>query len=261
MRILFTSDLHGHMKSIKSYSDILKSGPYDIGIISGDIIDDGVPDQEIEEHFKNGILDPDDFIEELLEADKTFEEQMDERILKLHDPEAPMMKALILKEENIKKILFNSNKDIFIIPGNHDLTEWKSENNIHNIHNKRIPIGKYNIIGYKWTLLHKDVDDQFKDLKELKKIVNKKSILVTHEPPYGILDNKYNLESKIIHLGSRAILELVKSKKPKIHLFGHVHSMAGKKGKYINGSFPSKLQFFDIQLGFRVKVKMIKLNQ
>ena len=43
-------------------------------------------------------------------------------------------------------------------------------------------------------------------------------IVVTHNPPYGILDE---------NMGSVNILNFIMKAKPKYHLFGHIHSTAG----------------------------------
>ena len=45
-------------------------------------------------------------------------------------------------------------------------------------------------------------------------------ILVTHMPPYGILDED---------LGSPEILNFVLKSQPKYHLFGHIHATAGQE--------------------------------
>ena len=45
-------------------------------------------------------------------------------------------------------------------------------------------------------------------------------ILVTHYPPYGVLDEER---------GSLEILTFVLRSQPKYHLFGHIHSTAGKE--------------------------------
>lgn len=45
-------------------------------------------------------------------------------------------------------------------------------------------------------------------------------ILVTHYPPYGILDEG---------MGSTEILNFVMHSQPKYHLFGHIHSTSGQK--------------------------------
>ena len=56
-------------------------------------------------------------------------------------------------------------------------------------------------------------------------------ILVTHGPPYGILDvSSYGN----VNAGCEVLLEAVKVKKPKIHIFGHIHSGFGYQ--YIDGT-------------------------
>ncbi len=47
-------------------------------------------------------------------------------------------------------------------------------------------------------------------------------VLITHSPPYGIMDI-----DKTEHLGSQSLLERVKKIKPKIHIFGHIHPGSG----------------------------------
>lgn len=47
-------------------------------------------------------------------------------------------------------------------------------------------------------------------------------ILITHQPPYSILDLSGN-----INYGSRELLEKVSEIQPKYHLFGHIHDAYG----------------------------------
>jgi predicted phosphodiesterase len=61
-------------------------------------------------------------------------------------------------------------------------------------------------LSLKWDLISKDVD-----------------VLITHGPPYGILD----LNMRDEHCGDEALLEAVEQIKPKIHAFGHVHYSRG----------------------------------
>jgi Icc-related predicted phosphoesterase len=49
-------------------------------------------------------------------------------------------------------------------------------------------------------------------------------VLVTDGPPYGILDQTAPGEE---HLGCVELLKAVKAKKPKVHIFGHIHGGAG----------------------------------
>jgi len=47
-------------------------------------------------------------------------------------------------------------------------------------------------------------------------------VLITHHPPYNILDSAY-----LMHWGCRDLRDRVLKIRPKIHLFGHVHDDAG----------------------------------
>jgi Icc-related predicted phosphoesterase len=56
-----------------------------------------------------------------------------------------------------------------------------------------------------------------------KLISSKTDILITHGPPFGILD-KTNSEE---NTGCQDLLKKVKEIKPKYHLFGHIHEAYG----------------------------------
>jgi len=49
-------------------------------------------------------------------------------------------------------------------------------------------------------------------------------VLITHGPPYGILDQ---VDPDGEHLGCEELLRAVEEKKPKAHIFGHIHGGAG----------------------------------
>jgi Icc-related predicted phosphoesterase len=48
-------------------------------------------------------------------------------------------------------------------------------------------------------------------------------LLITHGPPFGILDQIFN-ES---HVGDKDLLHTVKQVRPKVHVFGHIHESFG----------------------------------
>ena len=54
------------------------------------------------------------------------------------------------------------------------------------------------------------------------KIPSDTNVLITHQPPYGILDYSVN-----INYGDRNLLEIVLRTKPKYHIFGHIHRSYG----------------------------------
>jgi Icc-related predicted phosphoesterase len=82
------------------------------------------------------------------------------------------------------------------------------------------------------------VDTEVKLSKKWDKIPDDTDILITHSPPYGILDKSEEGE----YLGSHTLRNQVMSRiKPKIHCFGHIHTHGGKKfdsmtTKFVNAS-------------------------
>jgi Icc-related predicted phosphoesterase len=50
-------------------------------------------------------------------------------------------------------------------------------------------------------------------------------ILVTHGPPFGILDQSY---SSTPHLGCEELIKAVVKLKPRLHIFGHIHGGHGQ---------------------------------
>eukprot|EP00466_Bigelowiella_natans_P008243 jgi/Bigna1/89807/estExt_fgenesh1_pg.C_560005 len=59
---------------------------------------------------------------------------------------------------------------------------------------------------------------------EFAQIPSNVDILVSHSPPYGILD----FTRKHIHAGCKELLSIVRKVKPKFHIFGHIHEGHGK---------------------------------
>ena len=64
-------------------------------------------------------------------------------------------------------------------------------------------------------------------------------ILITHGPPYGILDRtSFYHEGEDPHVGCKELLDAVTEKlKLRLHLFGHVHP---GHGVYSNNIWPTK---------------------
>ena len=105
------------------------------------------------------------------------------------------------------------------IPGNHELSFKidKSENIVKAMKEKDISVMQNSIddcdgvticsIGGDVSIADEDIPTDI-------------DILVTHYPPYGILDEG---------LGSAEILNFVMKSKPTYHLFGHIHATAGQE--------------------------------
>ncbi len=74
--------------------------------------------------------------------------------------------------------------------------------------------------------------------------VDSDTLLITHAPPKGILDNDF---------GSEAIREFVDAKKPKAHVFGHIHE--------VSGAFQSDTLFVNLPPAIRGKAGMLEINE
>lgn len=61
-----------------------------------------------------------------------------------------------------------------------------------------------------------------RQIKNYARIPGDTDVLITHTPPFGILD--FDDE---INYGSEEVLERVSAIRPKLHLFGHIHRNHG----------------------------------
>ena len=123
-----------------------------------------------------------------------------------------------------------------IIRGNHDidlnrqesLLEIEMPKRTFQLENSGITIGEIPIWGVPYPLSL--------DSEDWESIPIDTRILLTHRPPFSILDRPLLSPSK----GSKRLMRRVKLVKPDVHLFGHIHAGYGQKkiGKtlFINGS-------------------------
>jgi Icc-related predicted phosphoesterase len=69
----------------------------------------------------------------------------------------------------------------------------------------------------------------------MKQIPENTDVLISHSPPYGILDFDDN-----IHYGCSDLLEVIERITPRYHLFGHIHANHGikkiKQTTYVNSA-------------------------
>jgi Icc-related predicted phosphoesterase len=146
---------------------------------------------------------------------------------------------------------FSSQKFAYkvFIAGNHDFyfeTTVRSEleelipKNVIYLNDSGISIENINIWGspvtpwfYNWAFnRHRGAAIQ----KHWHMIPDNTDILLTHGPPYGILDRVINNKPS----GCKNLIQKVHEIKPKVHVFGHIHEAYGKLNKlgvkFINAS-------------------------
>ena len=108
------------------------------------------------------------------------------------------------------------------IPGNHELSFEidKSENIVKAMKEKDISVMQNSIIDCDGVTICSIGGDIIIADEDIPTDID---ILVTHYPPYGILDEG---------LGSTEILNFVMKSKPTYHLFGHIHTTAGQEFQF-----------------------------
>jgi len=136
-----------------------------------------------------------------------------------------------LSEDFAKKILDKTKFKTFVVRGNWD-HELKTKNrNVKILENEIVEYKGYYFLGVDWGYYSK--------IHELSKGKDpKKLVLITHDPPYDILDMSY--------FGSNAgvmeLREVTEKVKPILHVFGHIHESAGvmkhKGTLFVNAALP-----------------------
>ncbi len=112
---------------------------------------------------------------------------------------------------------------IFIC-GNHDVCLYSAnidgmDGNVHYLYNSGVKIDGVKFYGVPMFMADCVSEQQNRHYAA---IPDDTDVLITHVPPYGILD--FDDE---IHYGSEELLQRVISVSPRLHLFGHIHCQHG----------------------------------
>jgi Icc-related predicted phosphoesterase len=152
----------------------------------------------------------------------------------------------------------------FAIHGNIDTNEvLKSIDNSNaiNIHLKKIIHNNISFVGLGGDLnqpvhtkINIKVNEYFKTIDE---VIDESTILVTHNPPYGLQDKIF----LGFHAGSKYIRKIIDKYKPKLVLCGHIHENPGfikyKKTIIVNCSIGKTGNGALIELNKKINVKML----
>lgn len=128
------------------------------------------------------------------------------------------------------------------VPGNHDSSLEDSyvvdifrQLGIYVLIDKRVMLEGIRFYGTPWVPTYGNwafMRSEEDLLPIYSKIPNNIDVLITHGPPSGIGD----LTRRGINAGSTALLQVVKERKPKYHVFGHIHEARTFGFKEINGT-------------------------
>ncbi|MEO2072892.1 MAG: metallophosphatase domain-containing protein [Zunongwangia sp.] len=132
------------------------------------------------------------------------------------------------KQPHKHKILIGGNHDFFLEKYSTKIEDI-FPSSIHYLKDNGITIENYKIWGSPYTPGNGNWAFNRERGRSIRKkwslIPKNTDILITHTPPYGILD-----ESKTYkNIGCEELLKKIVDIKPDLHLFGHVHDDFGKK--------------------------------
>ncbi len=135
------------------------------------------------------------------------------------------------------KILIYGNHELgFQIKKKQKAADICKKYNIIHLQNSSVEINNYKIWGASWTPFFFNWEFNLHRGKDIAvqwaKIPDDTNVLITHGPPYGILDlvqdNIWNA-GRDLHQGCADLLQRVKElKQLKAHIFGHLHLNGGK---------------------------------
>lgn len=158
-----------------------------------------------------------------------------------------------IEKDNKKKIIKNhfqtlANKTIYglgaVIGNDCDKKDFKyiRGDKVFDLHRKDLIIGKYQIIGFEGSEINDENEGLGSTLYQQKYVYrkiksrinkNKRVILVTHSPPYNVLDLSVRFGTK--NIGSKAIQKNISENKNIIlDICGHSHINGGKSKKLNN---------------------------
>lgn len=167
-------------------------------------------------------------------------------------------KSEVLGELDWLKFQLSKFKYVILVPGNHDFyfeedpeDAWMEcdGRSIHLLIHESITLGGINFFGspytpwfFNWAFnrartLEEAAFRKIPHIKEdWKAIPADTNVLITHGPPYDILD----MTRRGASVGCESLLEKIREIKPVIHVFGHIHEAYGEKTQdgtlFINAS-------------------------
>lgn len=127
------------------------------------------------------------------------------------------------------KILISGNHDTSIEAGMHGLGKLDGTyRSIIYLEHSNFNIDGLNIMGSPYTPTFGDGWSFNKNRGKLdpywEQIPKNLDILITHGPPKSILDLSENRDCELELCGDTALYNRVMEKKPKVHIFGHIHN-------------------------------------
>jgi len=137
----------------------------------------------------------------------------------------------------IEEIISNARMTVLFIMGNDDWIEWAPRSPlIQSVQGRRVEYGALGFVGYQFTppfagSIHEKPEDELRsDLEGLASLVDQDTVLVTHGPARGCLDQTATGD----FVGSQALSAFLRSNPIRAHVHGHVHRAFGRHLNHFN---------------------------
>ncbi len=242
MKILATADIHGNKALIYLIREIVKKENIDALVIAGDIAPKG-----FYQLFKNGS----EYNIHSVFSLKNREDVLDGNDCNIR-AKLDLLGFIEIPKDNynlfaikskqkeklreICKLLKTIDIPVYMLIGNDDHIsdeDWDKildNYGIFNLNLRTYALNELKMVGFQyvlptpWNTNNELPEDKLSEkLERISKQVDRKTILITHGPPKGILDRVSNG----LRAGSESILNLIKDKQPVFHIFGHIHEAFG----------------------------------
>jgi Icc-related predicted phosphoesterase len=140
---------------------------------------------------------------------------------------------------------------VFYIMGNDDNVALDYEDEqILPLHGRQLCCGNFSFVGYQFTppfvgaVFVKPESEIESDVRSLEPLLDRRTVLVTHAPACGTLDQSFNGE----HVGSPSLAALLERSPVLAHIHGHIHSCFGRDGSHFNVAAAGRRRAFLIDL-------------
>jgi len=136
----------------------------------------------------------------------------------------------------ILALLRRSPVPVYYLMGNDDnILLVSDDERVRLLHGCRLVLGDYHFVGYHFTppfagdVFVKEEPEIGKDLEELEPLIDDKTVVVTHTPAHGTLDQVYARS-----VGSPSVAALLARRPFLAHIHGHIHEAFGHSGRHFN---------------------------
>jgi Icc-related predicted phosphoesterase len=113
---------------------------------------------------------------------------------------------------------------------------------------RRLDVREFNFVGYQNTPRfaggpnERSEEGMEMELAEIERLIDPKTILVTHGPTRGTLDGGH---------GSTALVDLLQRRPFHVHIHGHIRESFGRSGKHFNAAAGTERRAILIDLSDR----------